>query len=79
MSTPTNLVDDIIRYESGESTMLEALELHGALIRSGQAWSLQGHYGRTAAALIESGLLDEDGNLTDVALDRLAEVEEVQA
>jgi hypothetical protein len=71
-----NLVDDIIRYEQGELSALETLELFGHLIASGAAWSLQGSYGRMANALLEEGLLDGDGNITDLAIDRLAALPE---
>lgn len=64
-------VDAIIAYEQGELTDSESLELFGQLIRSGLAWSLQGHYGRTAAALIDGGYLTAEGELTDHALDTL--------
>jgi len=49
-------IDKIIAYENGELSEEEIIELFQALIDSGQAWSLQGHYGRTAAALIDEGL-----------------------
>lgn len=46
---------DIIRYESGEMSEEEAIEFFQWLINSGLCWQLQGHYGLTASALIESG------------------------
>ena len=47
----------IMAYEGGELESEEQLiEGFQALIDSGLAWSLQGHYGRTAAALIDAGL-----------------------
>ena len=51
-----DVVGFIMAYESGEIESEEYL-IRGfqALIDSGQAWSLQGHYGRTARALIEAG------------------------
>lgn len=49
-------VSKIIAYESGELSDAETIELFQELINSGLAWSLQGHYGRTAKALIEAGL-----------------------
>lgn len=49
-------IDKIIAYENGELSEEEAIELFQDLIDSGQAWTLQGHYGRTAAALIDAGL-----------------------
>jgi hypothetical protein len=45
--------------ESGEMEDEKAIEFFQHLIDTGIAWSLQGHYGRTAAALIESGACTE--------------------
>ena len=45
----------IMAYESGELTREEMVEGFQRLINSGLAWKLQGHYGRTAQALIENG------------------------
>jgi hypothetical protein len=56
-----NIVNLIIAYESGELTTEEQIELFARLIKSGMAWSLQGHYGRTAKYLIEIGAIDRDG------------------
>ena len=60
-----NLVDKIIRYENGEMDMEELVEFFQELINSGQAWSLQGHYGRTANMLIESGQCTYPGQEED--------------
>ena len=50
-------VDFIMAYEAGEiESEDEMVEGFQSLIDSGVAWQLQGHYGRTAAALIEAGL-----------------------
>jgi hypothetical protein len=49
-------IDDIIAYESGELQEEEVIALFQRLINSGLVWRLQGHYGRTARALIEAGL-----------------------
>ena len=57
------LVDKIIAYEQGELTDTETVELFAQLVKSGQAWSLQGHYGRIAKALIDNGYIDEAGNV----------------
>lgn len=65
-------VDDIIAYENGDLSNLQVLELFAILVRTGAAWSLQGHYGRTANAMLEQGLLDPDGTITDHAWDLLA-------
>lgn len=48
-------VDKIIAYEQGELGQDGIIELFQALINDGTAWKLQGHYGRTASALIEHG------------------------
>lgn len=56
-----DIVGSIIEYESGELEGKEILELFAELVRTGQAWSLQGHYGRTARGLIDRGLLKRKG------------------
>jgi hypothetical protein len=48
--------DFIMAYENGELSEDEIIEGFQALIDNGMAWSLQGHYGRTAKALIEQGI-----------------------
>ena len=50
-----DIVAGVIAYESGELDEQETIEFFQLLINTGQAWSLQGHYGRTADALIEAG------------------------
>ena len=50
-----NQIDQIIAYEQGDLDQEEAIELFQDLINSGLAYQLQGHYGRTANALIEAG------------------------
>ncbi len=55
------LVDKIIDYEQGELGEEESLELFQELVDSGMAWTLQGHYGRTAKALIDAGLIERKG------------------
>lgn len=56
-----DLVDKIIAWESGELEGKQTLELFAELIENGQAWSLQGSYGRTASSLIERGLISKKG------------------
>lgn len=47
-----------------DATQEEQLECYQHLINSGDAWKLEGHVGRTAMGLIESGLciLGEEGH-----------------
>lgn len=47
-----------------DATEEEQVECYQALIDSGDAWKLEGHVGRTAMALIESGqcVLGEEGH-----------------
>ena len=54
------LTDKIIAYECGEMNEAEMLELFTELVSNGMAWTLQGHYGRTASALIDAGYISED-------------------
>ncbi len=54
-------VDKIIAYETGTLDDEGCLELFAELIANGQAWSLQGHYGRTASHLIEQGYISREG------------------
>ena len=54
-------VTAIIAYEQGELSEEETVELFQGLIDSGMAWQLQGHYGRTAAALIDAGYCTSAG------------------
>ena len=58
------MIEEIIRYENGEMTDEEVITFFQGLVNTGLAWSLQGHYGRTAQALIEEGLV-EVGNGED--------------
>jgi len=45
----------IIKYEMGKLNDDDIIALFQELIDNGMAWTLQGHYGRTAKALIEAG------------------------
>jgi hypothetical protein len=61
---PFDLVGFIMDFESGEVSPARLLEGFGHLVKTGQAWSLQGFYGRTAAGLIEAGYLTRTGTIT---------------
>lgn len=71
-----DFVGDIIAYENGDLSALQTLELFAHLIRTGQAWTLQGSYGRAANAFLEEGLLDGDGTITDLAIERLNDLDD---
>ena len=63
MVNAKNSINYIIEYESGELTDNATLDLFSYLIKTGQCWTLQGHYGRTAKNLIEGGYIDKKGNI----------------
>jgi hypothetical protein len=52
-----DLTPAIIAYEAGELDEYDTVELFKQLVATGLAWRLQGHYGRTAAALINAGII----------------------
>lgn len=56
--TTNNLVNQIMSYESGAMSDGEQIKFFQELINTGLAWSLQGHYGRVAASMIEAGLCE---------------------
>ena len=62
-------IDYIMQYENGELNDIQTLEMFSNFIKTGLVWNLQGSYGRTANALIEDGFIDNDGSLTDKAID----------
>jgi len=67
--TEKNLVDYIICYEEGGLEFYECLELFSYLIKTGNAWTLQGHYGRTAVNLIQNSFLSECGEINELAVE----------
>jgi len=58
-----NVVDYIMQYEGGELDAPGTLQLFSYLVKTGQAWSLQGAYGRAAKSIIDAGYLDQKGNI----------------
>jgi hypothetical protein len=56
-------IDQIRAYENGELDPDGVLELFAELIKSGMAWTLQGHYGRTAQSMIEAGHISREGEI----------------
>ncbi len=69
-----NIPNQIIAYEVGELNEMDTLELFSELIESGMAWTLQGHYGRTAKMLIEDGYIAQDGKILHDIIDEEEEI-----
>ncbi len=64
-TTPYDVTNAIIAYESGVMEDEEDLfRLFQHLVDTGMAWTLQGHYGRTARMLIEAGDIKPAGRKT---------------
>lgn len=57
-----DVTNRIIDYECGHLDDKQTLRLFKELVKTGMAWDLQGHYGRTAQSLIDNAWLDDDGN-----------------
>lgn len=62
-SVPLDTTTLIIQYEQGELDSEEIVNLFAELIKSGLAWSLQGHYGRTAMHYISIGVISREGKI----------------
>ena len=62
-----SMIDYLIRYEQDGLNNIEVLELFSHLIKKGYAWQLQGSYGRTAKDMIDRGLINKDGVISDNA------------
>lgn len=52
------MVDDIIAYETGGLTDAQMKKMFQKMVNTGQVWSLQGSYGRTAKALLDAGEIE---------------------
>ncbi len=63
-----DLVRRLRRYEAGQSSDIEALEMFAALVRSGRASELP-QYARGARDMIEAGFITSAGEVTDVGRD----------
>ena len=68
MITDKNRINYIMGYECGDLNDREMLELFSHLVKNKMAWTLQGHYGRTANHLINEGYLLENGDLNNERL-----------
>lgn len=58
-------IDAIMAWEEGTLDTGGTFELFAGMIRDGSAWTFQGTYGRTAALLIEDGVITREGEITD--------------
>lgn len=67
MSHKYDLTNRLIDYECGHLNPKQTLRLFQELLRTGMCWELQGHYGRTASALIEAELLTPRGEYTELS------------
>lgn len=61
--TEYDLVGNIIAYETGYLHGDSVINLFAHLVKTGQAWTLQGSYGRNAMSLIESGYISREGEV----------------
>lgn len=73
-----DLLDKIIAYETGELSVGETVKLFAHLVQTGQAWTLQGFYGRGAYSLIEQGIITREGEITEYGETFLEEVEDAE-
>ena len=64
-----DLANQMFAWEDGQLNANQTIALFGALVKNGMAWTLQGMYGRTASALIESGYLSRSGEVLKDAED----------
>jgi len=69
----TDTVGFVMDFEGGDISPARLVQGFAHLVRTGDAYRLQGFYGRTAEALIERGLIDRAGNWDPDRLDELAE------
>ena len=60
---PQRIVDLMIKWEDEGLAPKDELELFSYLITTGDAWTLQGFYGRTADFYIENGYISSLGEI----------------
>ena len=72
----SDTLSKIIAFEQGDLETADVIDLFAELITTGQAWQLQGFYGRAAFDMIEAGLITRDGEITDAGHDALADLDD---
>ena len=55
------LLGRMMEYECGDLSFEDAVEFFQYLVDTGLAWTLPGHYGRTAQGLINAGAIITKG------------------
>jgi hypothetical protein len=58
-------IDRIIAYESGMLDGAGTIKMFAELVKTGNAWTLQGHYGRMASRLIDIGIVTTNGDIDE--------------
>ena len=53
-------------YENGDTNLEQEILLYAELVRTGKAWTLQGHYGRVAMEMIDLEFISKDGRVLKV-------------
>jgi len=64
-----DIINYIMDYEMGNMSDLDTLKMFSELIKNGMAWTLQGHYGRTARSLINNEYLMDNGDFNNEKLE----------
>ena len=61
-----DIVSMIDAYENGDTNLEQEILLYAELVRTGKAWTLQGHYGRVAMEMIDLEFISKDGRVLKV-------------
>lgn len=64
-----DIVSMIDAYENGDTNLEQEIFLYAELVRTGKAWTLQGHYGRVAKEMIDLEFISEDGRVLKVPME----------